>query len=188
MTRHSQQIFHSINKTTALLIAGLFLLFGSCFNDDEPDLEAQLQADLVLIDEYLNTKGLVALRDPDEKIRYVLHREGDGRSPVDSSCIRARYQGRILDTDEVFTLGVALDVDYSFPMAGDLIEGWKIALPLLQVGDSASIYIPSVLAYGATGIPTEGIGPDKNIVFHFGLKYVGTKYNSSPSPTGTCNQ
>jgi hypothetical protein len=175
--------FYPINMKTALLIAGLFLLFGSCFNDDEVDFDAQLQADLLLIDEYLATNGLVALRDPEEKIRYIIHAEGTGISPVDSSCVRATYEGRILDTDQIFTSGT----DYSFPMAGDLIEGWEIALPLLQVGDEATLYIPSILAYGATGIPTEGIEPNKNVLFHFSLKYVGTKYSPTPSPAGSCN-
>lgn len=184
MIRNSHTFFYPIKMKTALLIAGLFLLFGSCFNDDEVDLEAKLQSDLVIIDEYLASKGIVALRDPEEKIRYTLVEEGIGKSPVDSTCVRVHFEGRFLDTDQVFTSGV----EYSFPMAGDIIEGWKIALPLLQAGDSASIYIPSVLAYGATGIPTEGIDPDKNIVFHLRLIHVGTKYSQTPSPTGTCNQ
>jgi FKBP-type peptidyl-prolyl cis-trans isomerase FkpA len=183
MPRKSQ-FFYPIKIRIALLMAGLFLIFGSCFDDGEVDFDAQLQADLLLIDEYLTTKGLVALRDPEEKIRYVLHVEGTGKSPVDSTCVRATYEGRILDTDQIFAAGT----DYSFPMAGDIIEGWKIALPLLQAGDEATIYIPSILAYGPTGIPTEGIEPNKNVLFHFSLKYVGTKYSPTPSPAGTCNQ
>jgi hypothetical protein len=176
--------FYPIRKRTALLIAGLFLLFGSCFNEDEVDFDAQLKADLAVIDEYLAAKGLVALKDPEDKIRYILHEEGEGRSPVDSSCVRATFLGKILDTDQVFTSGE----NYSFPMGGDVIEGWKIGLRILQAGDSVSLYIPSILAYGATGIPTEGIDPNKNIVVHFELKYVGTKYSPTPSPLGTCNQ
>jgi FKBP-type peptidyl-prolyl cis-trans isomerase FkpA len=183
MSRKSQ-FFYPIKIRMALLMAGLFLLFGSCFDDGETDTDAQLQADLLLIDEYLASKGLVALRDPEEKIRYILHVEGTGISPVDSSCVRATYEGRILDTDQVFTSRIS----YSFPMAGDIIEGLKVGLPLLQAGDSATLYIPSVLAYGPTGIPSEGIDPNQNIAFHFSLKYVGTKFNPSPSPAGTCNQ
>jgi FKBP-type peptidyl-prolyl cis-trans isomerase FkpA len=183
MSRKSQ-FFYPIKIRMALLMAGLFLLFGSCFDDGEVDTDAQLQADLLLIDEYLASKGLVALRDPEEKIRYILHEEGTGKSPVDSSCVRATFEGRILDTDQIFTSMSK----YSFPMAGDIIEGLKIGLPLLQAGDSATLYIPSVLAYGATGIPTEGIEPNKNIVFHFSVKYVGTRFSPTPSPDGTCDQ
>lgn len=172
-----------LRKITALLLAGLFLLFSGCFDDDEVDFDAQLKADLALIDEYLASRNIVALKDPQERIRYVLHVEGEGRSPHDTTCVRATYQGKILDTDQVFISAT----NQSFPMAGALIEGWKIALPLLHVGDQATIYIPSILAYGPTGIPNEGIEPNKNVVFNFSLEYVGKTYSSSPSPTGSCN-
>ncbi len=183
MYKTSQLNLSPIKMRSALLIAGLFLLFVGCFDKDEIDLDAQLQTDLALIDEYLAAKSIVPLKDPENKIRYVLHVEGEGRSPHDTTCVRATYQGKILDSDQIFTSGES----YSFPMAGDIIEGLKIALPLLRIGDSATIYIPSVLAYGATGIPIEGIEPNKNVLFHFSLKHVGKTYSSSPSPAGTCN-
>jgi FKBP-type peptidyl-prolyl cis-trans isomerase FkpA len=183
MYRESPLNLYPIRKRTALLVVGLFLLFGACFDNDEVDFAAQLQADLALIDEYLAAKSITALKDAENKIRYVLHREGTGRSPHDTTCVRANYQGKILDSDQVFTSAEG----YSFPMAGDIIEGLKIALPLLQMGDSATIYIPSILAYGVSGIPTEGIEPNKNVYFHFGLSHVGKTYSPSPSPLGSCN-
>jgi FKBP-type peptidyl-prolyl cis-trans isomerase FkpA len=172
-----------IIRKSALLFAGLFLLFTSCFDSDEIDFDAQLASDLATIDKYLTDNGITALQDPDNQIRYVIHEEGTGITPVLTNCIRATYEGRTLDTDKKFTSGF----NYAFPLAGDVIEGWKIGVPLLQAGDSVSFYIPSVLAYGPSGIPEEGIDPNVNVVFHFELKYVGKAYSASPSPDGTCN-
>jgi FKBP-type peptidyl-prolyl cis-trans isomerase len=183
MLRQEPQRFNFTTRKSALLIAGLFLLFASCFNDDEVDFDAQLKADLALIDQYLAERNIVALTDPENKIRYVIHKEGTGVSPRDTNCVKATYEGRIMETDKVFASGT----ESSFPLSGDLIEGWKIGLPLLQVGDEATLYIPSILAYGPTGIPIEGIDPNQNVLFHFKMEHVGKNYSPTPSPTGTCN-
>ena len=184
MLRGVHSYFNFTIRKSALLIAGLFLLSVSCFNKDDVDLDAQLAADLVLIDQYLADHNIVALSDPENKIRYVIHEEGTGRHPHDTTCVRAEFfEGRFLDDDKIFSSGE----DFSFPLGGDVIEGWKIGLPLLQVGDSATLYIPSVFAYGATGIPIEGIGPNKNVLFRFRIDKVGKTYSPNPSPTGTCN-
>jgi FKBP-type peptidyl-prolyl cis-trans isomerase len=179
MCRKSQLNLYRVKTRTALLIAGLFLLLGACFDNDEVDFDAQLQADLAIIDQYLAAKGITPLIDPENKVRYVLHVEGTGRSPHDTTCVKATYQGKILDTEQIFTS----EEKNTFRMSGDIIEGWKIALPLLQIGDSATIYVPSVLAYGTAGNPGEGIAPNENLLFHFRVHNVGKTNTTGASPT-----
>ena len=65
----------------------------------------------------------------------------------------------------------------SFPLTS-VIDGWKIGIPLLDVGDSATLYIPSGLAYGYYGYPPE-IPGNANLIFNVGLTKVGTTYKTS---------
>ena len=174
---------HIIRKRSALFIAGLFLLTISCFDDNEIDFDKQLTEDLAKIDQYLADHGIVALNDSTKQIRYVIHESGSGIPPTLDSCINATYLGKLLDTEQNFTGAIR----HSFPMGGDLIQGWKLLIPLLVPGDSVTFYVPSVLAYGQTGIPDENIPPNANVFFHFKLKHVGKVYSQSPSPAGSCN-
>jgi FKBP-type peptidyl-prolyl cis-trans isomerase FkpA len=170
-------------KRLALFIAGLFLLCASCFDDNEVDFDKQLTEDLAVIDQYLTDHGIVALSDSTKRIRYVIHKSGTGATPSLDSCINATYVGKVLDSEASFTGAIRR----SFPMGGDLIDGWKLFIPLLHTGDSVTFYIPSGLAYGPSGIPNENIPPNANVYFHFKLMHVGKVYSQSPPPAGSCN-
>jgi FKBP-type peptidyl-prolyl cis-trans isomerase FkpA len=169
---------------SALQFAGLFLLFASCFDDPEANVDAQLKADLAVIDQYLLDNNIAALKDAEDQIRYVIHiDDADGVLPTLENCVTADFNSELLADSTQFSLGD----DFSFSLAGDLIEGWKIGIPLLKSGDSVTFYIPSGLAYGQYGIPLEGIPPNANIITHFKLMKVGTTYSTTPSPAGSCN-
>lgn len=176
-------ILNQLSKRSALLIAGLFLLCASCFDTDEIDFDKQLEEDLSVIDQYLVDHSITPLNDSTKRIRYVIHESGTGETPTLDSCISANFVGKLLDTEEKFTEGA----EFSFPLAGDLIDGWKLLIPLLHQGDSVTFYIPSGLAYGSTGIPLENIPPNANVFFHFKLLRVGKTYSQSPAPAGSCD-
>jgi FKBP-type peptidyl-prolyl cis-trans isomerase len=164
-------------KILFLLLAGVM---GSCLNTDEGlSFEEQLEKDLATIDQYLTDNGIDAEQDPDGFIRYVIHVEGSGASPTLEHCVAVNYLGKLL-TGATFDDGE----DAKFPLGGPygVIAGWQIGLPLMQVGDSATLYIPSGLAYGTQGVP--GLVPgNSNLIFRVGLHGV-TTYNAS---TGSCD-
>src|SRR5690349_16151746 len=167
----------NVFKKSALFIAGLFLLgMSSCFDSNEIDFDKQLEEDLAVIDQYLSDNGITAISDSTGQIRLVIHNSTAGEIASIDSCITANFTGWLLSEGTKFTDGE----EFSFPLAGDLIKGWKLAIPLLHQGDSATFYIPSVLAYGSTGIPDEGIPANANVFFHFRLLYVGKTYDQSP--------
>ena len=171
-----------MKKLTALFLTGLFLLYTGCFKDDTKDAAARLAEDLARIDQYLAERNITYSQDPAGKIRYVIDTLTSGRMPTLEGCISARYVGRLLDDSTVFTRSTSS----AYPMAGDLIEGWKIALPLLHQGDKATLYLPSGMAYGPSGLPLQNIPPNAIVYFEFKLLRVGDKYSQEPSPTGGC--
>ena len=166
-----------------IVISWVTLFILSCSQSiEEPDFDQQLEKDLATIDAYLEENQLEALADPDNLIRYIIHESGNGDYPTLDSCITTNYEGRLLVTDEIFDAGE----NFSFRM-NSVIEGWKIALPLLREGDSISLYIPSGLAYGYFGLPVNQIPSNSNIIFGVKLLQVGKTFSTSPAPEGSCN-
>ena len=141
-------------------------------NANTLNFREQLQADIAAIDTYLAENSIAAIQD-ERGIRVVIHRDEAGNSPTIDSCVTTNYRGEFLVNGETFDQGNNI----SFPLA-QVIDGWKIGLPLLSEGDSATIYIPSGLGYGYDGYQPE-IPSNANLVFHVGLKKVGQIYNSS---------
>ena len=178
------KILNTFFKKRSLIICGIipFLLF-SCFDSDEVDFDKQLEEDLTTIDQYLSDHSIVPLNDSTKQIRYIIHQSGSGEIPQLDSCITANFAGKLLEDGFTFTSGTG----YAFPMSGDIIEGWKLIIPLLHEGDFVTFYIPSGLAYGPSGIPDENIPPNANVLFNFELLHVGKTYSQSPSPAGSCD-
>lgn len=164
-------------KAIASILCVLPFVVTSCMmsdTEDIPDFGEQLLKDLNTIDAYLAANGIVADQDIDGFIRYVVHHDSTGttKATIDS-CATANYSGRFLSDGREFDKGTG----FSFPLNG-VIDGWKVGIPLLTVGDSATFYIPSGLAYGYYGFKPD-IPANANLIFHVGLKKVGTTYKPS---------
>src|SRR5258706_4903317 len=56
----------------------------------------QLQKDIVIIDQYLKTKGIVALQDT-SGLRYVITRPGAGPKPAASDTVVVNYTGMLME-------------------------------------------------------------------------------------------
>ena len=63
----------------------------------------------------------------------------------------------------------------SFPLNG-VISGWKLGIPMLGKGDSATFFIPSKLAYGPQGYPG-AIPPDAALIFKVTLLDIKSEYD-----------
>lgn len=80
-------------------------------------------------------------------ILYKVINSGDGKvSPVDRSIVTVHYRGALIN-------GREFDNSWkrSCPEAlrlTDVIDGWRIALKLMHVGDRWMVYIPYELGYG----------------------------------------
>lgn len=164
-------------RVTIGFFAAVPFIVGSCMmNDSEdfPDFNEQLQKDLAAIDSYLAANNIAAEKDPDGFIRYVIHRDSTGdNKPTIDSCVTANYRGLLLSGGSEFDKGT----NVSFPL-NSVIDGWKIGIPLLSVGDSATLYIPSGLAYGYYGYKP-AIPSNANLIFHVGLTKVGQTYKTA---------
>lgn len=139
----------------------------------------QLGIDTVLIDNYLAENGITALADTlGSGLRYVIHEEGDGKSPkynkspTPADCFNTSYKGLLLTGDVPFDSASVYKTSLSSNIAG-----WEIGFKYLQEGDSATLYIPSGLAYGTAGSGSK-IPANSVLYFNVRLKKVTTpEYN-----------
>jgi FKBP-type peptidyl-prolyl cis-trans isomerase FkpA len=137
----------------------------------------QKKKDLKKIDDYLAKNNITAQQDT-SGIRYVIHKSVGSEKPTASSCVQVSYEGKFLENEQLFDK----NADMSFPLSG-VIPGWTYSLPLMGVGDSASLYIPSHLAYGPEGI-RGAIPPDAVLIFNVKLLGIGAGFDRA---SGKCS-
>jgi peptidylprolyl isomerase len=98
----------------------------------------------------------------------VLHevlQVGEGPSPTLSNIVSVYYKGMLIN-GKVFDDNTMQGYPDAFRL-NDLIDGWKIALTRMQVGDKWRIYVPASLGYGA--ISTPGIPKHSTLIFEIEL-------------------
>jgi FKBP-type peptidyl-prolyl cis-trans isomerase len=150
---------------------------GYCYDDPLLLPEVQLAKDVAIIDSYLATNNISAQTDP-SGLRYTIQSLGTGPTPTLSNCILAKYTGTLLSTGDQFDQNI---LGYKAPLK-NLIEGWKVGLPLLPKGTKATLYVPSGMAYGSVSNGSR-IPANANLVFEIELVDV-TNYDAA---TDTCN-
>lgn len=134
-----------------------------------------LGEDTEKIRKHLADHQLTALQDT-SGLQYIIHSQSGGQKPTTDDCVEVKYSGRFLESGEEFDSAERI----AFPLNG-VIEGWKLGIPLLGKGDSATFYIPSKLAYGPQGYAS--IPPDAVLVFDVTLLDVQDEFDQA---TRTC--
>lgn len=124
----------------------------------------QFKSDTTAIRKYLNDKAIVATAHP-SGIWYRIDTPGTGVSPNVYKLVTFNYTGSILTTGSIFQSG-----DIPKQIVFGLIDGLKIGIPLMKVGDIATFYIPSGLGYGVGG--SSLIAPNSNLIFEISLSAV----------------
>ena len=95
-------------------------------------------------------------------LQYMVLREGSGPRPMASDTVRVNYEGKLLD-GTVFDSSYERGEPAEFPL-NRVIAGWTEGLSLMPVGAKYRFWIPSDLAYGASGSPPK-IGPNATLTF-----------------------
>lgn len=135
-------------RKIALCLSLLAVFLTNCFKDKNDDcvprdIVASATEQKVVLD-YLVANGITAVRHS-SGLYYQVLQPGSGMAPAICSSIKVGYTGKLLDgtlveRDENMVLNLKL-----------MLEGWRIALPLIQAGGKIRIWLPSTLAYGREG-------------------------------------
>ena len=101
-------------------------------------------------------------------LQFRVDRARDGVSPNPrGELVEVNYEGTLIN-GEVFDSSYVRGQSATFP-SNRLIPGWVEALPLMNVGEEWTLFIPSDLAYGSTGTQGGPIGPNETLIFRLEL-------------------
>jgi FKBP-type peptidyl-prolyl cis-trans isomerase FkpA len=96
---------------------------------------------------------------------YQIVDTGTGATPNLNSKVYITYTGTLLN-------GSVFDQQSNSALTGwplnQLIEGWRVGLPLIKVGGEIKLIVPSSMAYGCTGYG----GIPANAVLYFDIHLV----------------
>ena len=98
-------------------------------------------------------------------ILYEVLQSGSGPRATLRSIVSVYYKGMLIN-GKVFDDNTAQGYPDAFRL-NELIDGWKIALTRMNVGDKWRIYVPASLGYGA--ISTPGIPKHSTLIFEIEL-------------------
>ena len=132
--------------TVLCLICAAFLL-SNCFKDKNDCVSRDIVAPATeqkAVADYLVANGISATHHS-SGLYFQIIQPGGGISPAICSSIKVGYTGKLLDgsiveRDENMVLNLKL-----------MLEGWRIALPMIKAGGKIKIWLPPSLAYGHDG-------------------------------------
>jgi FKBP-type peptidyl-prolyl cis-trans isomerase len=113
-----------------------------------------------IIRAYIATNKMQAKRT-EKGVYYMVTKPGKGKKPSIGDQIDVHYIGTLLDGKQ-FDSSIERGASYQFAVGKEeVIPGWDDAFPLLTEGSSATLLVPSDLAYGERGaapnIPSNAI-------------------------------
>ncbi|GAA4754293.1 FKBP-type peptidyl-prolyl cis-trans isomerase [Flavisolibacter ginsenosidimutans] len=138
---------------------GLFDRLQSAKNEK---LQKEKEEGMAFMQENKSKEGVVELPSG---IQYQILKEGTGEKPTLKSTIKAHYRGALLSGKE-FDSSFKRNQPFTAKPT-QLIQGWQEVLPMMPVGSTWRLWLPSHLAYGDNG--TGGIPGGATLVFDIEL-------------------
>ena len=124
--------------------------------------EKNVEAGIAYLEENGKRDGVVTT---ESGLQYEVLTEGTGVSPVATDVVKVHYRGTLLDGTE-FDSSYKRGEPAEFPL-NRVISGWTEGVGLMRPCDAWTFYIPSDLAYGASG--KGSIPAATPLVFHVQL-------------------
>src|SRR5215204_1904022 len=137
-------------------------LFDRLQNAKGDKLQKEKEEGAAFMAENKTKEGVVELPNG---IQYQVLKEAEGPKPSPGSTVKAHYRGALLSGKE-FDSSFKRNQPFSAKLT-QLIKGWQEVLPLMPVGSTWRLWIPSDLAYGDYG--TGGIPGGATLLFDIEL-------------------
>lgn len=130
----------------------IFLFVRPCYGQDALSESAQKKIDERKLQEFFTKNNIKPLKTA-SGLYYIITKEGSGRRILAGETVTVSYTGKLLD-GTVFDSNTDTAFHHKAPFLfevgkGSVIRGWEKGVQLLKNGAAATLYIPSVMAYGA---------------------------------------
>jgi FKBP-type peptidyl-prolyl cis-trans isomerase FklB len=111
-------------------------------------------------------------------LQYKILKEGTGPKPAATDSVVCNYRGTLINGKE-FDSSYKRGQPATFAVTG-VIKGWTEALQLMPVGSKWQLFVPSDLAYGASG--RNPIEPNATLIFEVELLSIEDKSKGDKAP------
>ena len=129
-------------KLSAFLFIGV--IATSCSKDEDPD--AQINAEVNAIDEYLDANVTDPVLYDQSGMRMVIQQIGNNATPKTGQTVKFNYNIKLFSTGVVIENGTMNAKLEDMPT-----DGLRYSLTAMMGGSRATFYVPSKYAYGETG-------------------------------------
>jgi FKBP-type peptidyl-prolyl cis-trans isomerase FkpA len=124
----------------------------------------QLATDTVAIKNYVTANTIANVKRHPSGLYYKIDNAGTGNNPNVFSTINFEYTGKLMSNGTVFDEGRLNSFLFN------LIDGFKIGVPLLKPGGKITLYVPSYLGYGSS--QAGAIPPNSVLIFDVELNSI----------------
>lgn len=123
------------------------------------------QTEIEQLQHYLDSANITNARFDSRGFYYYISLAGTDKHPGECDTVTVAYQG-------YFPNGKAFDGSQSFKTdLRNVIDGWRIGLPLIGQTGEITLYLPPSLGYGSEGM--EGaIEPNQMLIFKIQLSKI----------------
>jgi FKBP-type peptidyl-prolyl cis-trans isomerase FkpA len=135
---------------SSVLVLSLLLL-NSCGKNDTGCQPVPVASEKGALVAYCTANG-INYTEHSSGLLYEIVTPGTGAAPTITSTISVVYTGKHFDN----TVFDASANPYT-NVLNNLIDGWKIGIPLIKKGGRIKLIIPSAMAYSCTGSQSNGV-------------------------------
>jgi FKBP-type peptidyl-prolyl cis-trans isomerase len=111
-------------------------------------------------------------------LQYKIVTAGTGKKPAATDIVSCNYRGSLIDGTEFDASQAGKPATFQ---VGGVIPGFKEVLQLMPVGSKWQVFIPSELAYGASGAGNT-IAPNQSLIFELELVSIQDKPMPGQAP------
>ena len=109
--------------------------------------------------------GNLDVQRTESGLGYVIHEEGNGRTPEEGQVVGANYYGILDASGEEFDNSYQRGRPFSFQLGmGMVIAGWDEGFALLSPGTRATLFVPAELGYGDRD--SQAIPANSDLIFY----------------------
>ncbi len=153
---------------TTLKVIGIFTSDSAASADEEKEKKALLASEIDFLGKWLAGKNIPVEKSPSGLYVHVTN-PGSGSLADSGKYVTLNYTGTTLDGKK-FDSNVDTTFQHVGPISftvgdGQMVKGFDEGVRFLRVGGTGTVYVPSILAYGARPRPGSGIKPFENLVF-----------------------
>ena len=147
-----------------VLVIGILF---SCTTDvpPGPNFDEQLKKDVELIDTYLATNAINAVKDS-TGVRYLVNFQGKGEKPSTTSTVYINVKGTVMSNGNLIVDHKERYYNLALGDINTVLPCFQIVLPKVNRGSITTIYSPSGYAYGNTSTTDGALPANSNIIFN----------------------